>query len=65
MLFLGLELIGFAIIFYSLKEIFSYKKYETPTRTTIQYQPPPRYEEINQSDDDNNTELETPPFYRE
>tara|TARA_Y100000590_G_C15732713_1_gene1017593 strand:- start:708 stop:905 length:198 start_codon:yes stop_codon:yes gene_type:complete len=65
MLFLGLEIIGIAIIFYSMKELFSCKNTEPDIRTTRNYQPPPRYEENNQSVDNINTELEPPPSYRE
>ena len=49
MIFFGLELIGFAILFYSLKELCSTKNYNDIIVTTNNYQPPPRYEEINQS----------------
>ena len=65
MLFFGLEIIGFVMLFYSMKELLSCKSEDTNTVTTLYYQPPPLYEEINQSEDNNNTNLELPPSYRE
>ena len=65
MLFFGLEIIGVAFLFYSLKELLSCKNNTPYIRTTRNYQPPPRYEEINQTDTNNNSEIENPPSYRE
>lgn len=65
MLFFGLEILGFAMFFYSLKELLSCENNTSYIRITRNYQPPPRYEENNQSDNNNNTELESPPLYKE
>tara|TARA_Y100000589_G_scaffold329609_1_gene376685 strand:- start:1099 stop:1296 length:198 start_codon:yes stop_codon:yes gene_type:complete len=65
MLFFGLEIIVFTMLFYSMNELLSCKSEDTSIITTLYYQPPPLYEEINQTDTNNNSESELPPSYRE
>ena len=65
MLFFGLEIIVFTMLFYSMNELLSCKSEDTSIITTLYYQPPPLYEEINQTDNTNNTESEIPPLYKE
>ena len=71
MILFGLEIIGFAMLFYGMKELLSYKNTSDVRRnnriiiTSNNYQPPPRYEEINERDNNNNISTENPPSYSE
>jgi len=58
MLLFGFEIIGFILIYYSIKEL----SYEKKTSVTV-YQPPPRYEIINENRDECFKQTDHPPNY--
>lgn len=73
MILLGFEIIGLAIIFYGLKEIFSCKENNNINNNTIHtinnndYQPLPKYEDIIQEDNNimNSNVSDNPPAYND
>lgn len=73
MILLGFEIIGFAIVFYGIKEIFSCRDNDnnnTITNYTINnndYQPLPKYEDVIQEDNNrmNSNVSNNPPAYND
>lgn len=69
MILLGFEIIGFAIVFYGIKEIFSCRDNNNDINTinNNNYQPLPKYEDVIQEDNNrmNSNVSDNPPSYND
>lgn len=69
MILLGFEIIGFAIVFYGIKEIFSCRDNNNDINTinNNNYQPLPKYKDVIQEDNNrmNSNVSDNPPSYND